>query len=161
MVSLLEGVVQYGTGTAVKVVGFPVAGKTGTTNDEKDAWFIGFTPDLVMGTYLGFDQPRPMGRGQTGGANAAPIVRDFLLAAFKDKPAVPFRVPPGIDLVRVNRKTGQYTDASDGYAILEAFKSGTGPGTGINLTDGAYAAADQGPNTPTNATVSEGTGGLY
>jgi penicillin-binding protein 1A len=161
MVSLLEGVVQYGTGTAVKVVGFPVAGKTGTTNDEKDAWFIGFTPDLVMGTYLGFDQPRPMGRGQTGGANAAPIIRDFLLAAFKDKPAVPFRVPPGIELVRVNRKTGQYTDASDGYAILEAFKSGTGPGTGINLTEGAYAAADQGPNTPTNATVSEGTGGLY
>jgi penicillin-binding protein 1A len=164
MVSLLEGVVQYGTGTAVKVVGFPVAGKTGTTNDEKDAWFIGFTPDLVMGTYLGFDQPRPMGRGQTGGANAAPIVRDFLLAAFKDKPAVPFRVPPGIELVRVNRKTGQYTDATDGYAILEAFKSGTGPGTGINLTEGEYAAAEQGPwspTTPTNATVSEGTGGLY
>lgn len=164
VVSLLEGVVQFGTATVVKEVGIPVAGKTGTTNDEKDAWFIGFTPDLVMGTYMGFDQPRPMGKGQTGGHNAAPIVRDFLLEVMKGKPGVPFRVPPGIDLVRVNRKTGQYTTADDSFAILEAFKSGTGPDSGVNLTEGAYAAADEGnwsPTAPASATVSEGTGGLY
>ncbi len=76
--SMMEGVVQRGTGTALKVLGKPIAGKTGTTNDEKDAWFIGFTPDIVVGVYLGFDTPKPMGKGSTGGVIAAPVVRDFL-----------------------------------------------------------------------------------
>ncbi|MBV8110217.1 MAG: penicillin-binding protein 1A, partial [Hyphomicrobiales bacterium] len=98
--SIMEGVVQRGTATVVKEVGKPIAGKTGTTNDEKDAWFIGFSPDLVVGVYLGYDKPRHLGRGATGGVLAAPIVRDFMKVALADKPAVPFRVPPGIKLIR-------------------------------------------------------------
>ncbi len=92
--SMMEGVVQRGTATVVREVGKPVAGKTGTTNDEKDAWFIGFSPDLAVGVYIGYDKPRHLGRGATGGHLAAPIVRDFLKVALADKPAVPFRVPP-------------------------------------------------------------------
>lgn len=166
IVSILEGVVQYGTGTAVKAVGVPVAGKTGTTNDEKDAWFIGFSPDLVVGTYIGFDQPRPMGRGETGGVLAAPIVRDFLKEAIGGKPAVPFRVPPGIELIRVNRKTGQPTGAGDPYAIMEAYKAGETPESGYDLIDGEYAASQSNeaygavPVQP-SGNVTQGTGGLY
>ncbi len=124
--SLMEGVVRFGTGTALRALGRPVAGKTGTTNKEKDAWFIGFTPNLVVGVYVGYDKPKPLGRGMTGGHVAAPIVRDFMKEALKDKPAVPFRVPPGIKLVRVDPKTG--VRAGPGAkAILEAFKPGTAP----------------------------------
>ena len=95
MVSMLEGVVQRGTGTKIKEVGKPLAGKTGTTNDYKDAWFVGFSPDLVVGTYIGYDTPRSMGKGETGGAVAAPIFRDFMKMALASKPAVPFRQPAG------------------------------------------------------------------
>ena len=103
--SMMEGVVLRGTAGGAgfqKEVGKPVAGKTGTTNDEKDAWFIGFTPDLVVGVYMGYDKPRHLGRGATGGHLAAPIVKDFMKVALADKPAVPFRVPPGIKLIRVD-----------------------------------------------------------
>ena len=103
--SMMEGVVQRGTATVVREVGKPVAGKTGTTNDEKDAWFIGFTPDLAVGVYMGYDKPRHLGRGATGGHLAAPIVKDFLKMALADKPAVPFRVPPGIKLIRIDAKS--------------------------------------------------------
>src|SRR5471030_898163 len=85
--SMMEGVVQGGTAIAVKEVGKPIAGKTGTTNEAKDAWFVGFSPDIVVGIYLGFDKPRPLGRGNaaTGGRLAAPIARDFLKLALADK----------------------------------------------------------------------------
>ncbi len=106
MTSIMEGVVQSGTAQKLKVLGRPIAGKTGTTNDYKDAWFVGFTPDLAVGAYLGYDQPVSMGHGETGGTLVAPIVRDFLKEALKDVPPVPFRAPPGIKLVRVNHKTG-------------------------------------------------------
>ena len=96
MVSILEGVVQRGTATVIKAVGKPLAGKTGTTNDSKDAWFVGFSPDLAVGVYVGFDQPRSLGGKETGGAIAAPIFRDFMLEALADKQATPFRVPPGL-----------------------------------------------------------------
>ena len=125
--SMMEGVVQRGTATVVKEVGKPIAGKTGTTNDEKDAWFIGFSPDLVVGVYLGYDKPRHLGRGATGGALAAPIVRDFLKVALADKPAVPFRVPAGIKLIRIDPKTGMRAAPGDQRVILEAFKPGTAP----------------------------------
>ena len=104
--SMMEGVVQRGTATTIREVGKPVAGKTGTTNDEKDAWFVGFSPDVAVGVYLGFDKPRSMGRGSTGGQLAAPVVRDFLKVALADKPAVPFRVPAGIKLIRIDPKSG-------------------------------------------------------
>ena len=108
-------------------VGKPVAGKTGTTNDEKDAWFVGFTPDLAVGVYMGYDKPRHLGRDATGGHLSAPIVKDFLKAALADKPAMPFSVPPGIKLIRVDVKTGQRATPGTQSAILEAFKPGTAP----------------------------------
>jgi len=126
--SMMEGVVQAGTATAVKEVGKPIAGKTGTTNDEKDAWFIGFSPDIVVGIYMGYDKPRHLGRGATGGHLSAPIARDFLKLALADKPAVPFRVPAGIKLIRVDSKSGmRAAPGQSSGTILEAFKPGTAP----------------------------------
>ena len=152
--SMLEGVVQRGTGRRVKAVGKPIAGKTGTTNDEKDAWFVGFTPDLAVGVFVGFDQPKPMGRGETGSGAASPIFRDFMIAALADKPAVPFRIPPGIELIRVNKKTGFRAAPGDPDAILEAFKPGTQP---PNFYQSPAPAAPQGGGFFTRATP----GGLY
>ena len=147
--SIMEGVIQRGTATAVKEVGKPIAGKTGTTNDEKDAWFIGFTPDLAVGVYMGYDKPRHLGRNATGGHLSAPIAKDFFKAALADKPAMPFRVPPGIKLIRVDPKTGQRAGPGTQSAILEAFKPGTAPpdnntlvGMGDSGTTGVSPEAD-------------------
>lgn len=125
--SILEGVVQRGTGRKVKAVGKPLGGKTGTTNEEKDAWFVGFSPDMAVGVFVGFDNPKPMGKGETGGGVASPIFRDFMKMALADKPAVPFRIPPGLQLIRINAKTGVRAQAGDADVILEAFKPGTKP----------------------------------
>ncbi len=125
--SIMEGVIQRGTATVLSELKRPIAGKTGTTNDEKDAWFIGFTPDLVVGVYMGYDKPRHLGRDATGGHLSAPIARDFFKAALADKPAMPFRVPPGIKLIRVDVKTGQRAGPGSTGVILEAFKPGTAP----------------------------------
>ena len=124
MVSMLEGVVQRGTGSAVrKVVDKPVAGKTGTTNEYKDAWFVGFSPDLAAGVYVGFDMPQSLGQGEAGGIVAAPIFGDFMAEALRDEPGIPFRVPSGIRLVRVNAKTGRPAGPGESNVILEAFKA--------------------------------------
>ncbi len=126
--SMMEGVVQRGTATVVRSVGKPIAGKTGTTNDEKDVWFVGFSPDIAVGVYFGYDKPKPLGRGQTGGHLAAPVVADFLKVALADKPAVPFRVPSGIKLIRIDPRTGmRVSPGSSERSILEAFKPGTSP----------------------------------
>ena len=125
IVSILEGVVQRGTGSQVKKrVDKPIAGKTGTTNEYKDAWFVGFSPDLAAGVYVGFDMPQTLGQGESGGIVAAPIFGDFMAAALDDKPAIPFRVPSGIRLVRVNEKTGRPAGPGEHNVILEAFKGG-------------------------------------
>ncbi|MBR0683446.1 PBP1A family penicillin-binding protein [Roseomonas eburnea] len=118
MVSLLQGVVQRGTGANAigDRLGRPVAGKTGTTDDYKDNWFVGFTPDIVVAVWLGYDDPRSLGNGETGGGNAAPIFREVVSAALRDSPPVPFRAPPGVALVRINVGNG---------SILEAFRPGT------------------------------------
>src|SRR5690606_5591072 len=105
----------------------PIAGKTGTTNEEKDAWFVGYSPDLVVGVFVGYDTPRPMGKGQTGGHVAAPIFKEFMQEALADKPATPFRIPPGIKLVRVNLKTGLRASPDDPDSIMEAFKPNEEP----------------------------------
>src|SRR5262249_32824993 len=125
--SMMEGVVQRGTGTAVREVGKPIAGKTGTTNEEKDVWFIGFSPDLLVGVFMGYDKPRHIAERATGGALAAPIFRDFMKVALADKPAVPFRVPAGIKLIRVDPRTGMRAGPGATGVILEAFKPGTAP----------------------------------
>jgi penicillin-binding protein 1A len=147
--SIMEGVIQRGTATVVKEVGKPIAGKTGTTNDEKDAWFVGFTPDLAVGVYMGYDKPRHLGRNATGGHLSAPIAKDFFKAALADKPAMPFRVPPGIKLIRVDPKTGQRAGPGTTNALLEAFKPGTAPpdnntlaGMGDSGTTGVSPEAD-------------------
>jgi penicillin-binding protein 1A len=124
--SMLQGVVERGTATVVREVGKPVAGKTGTTNDEKDVWFIGYTPELTVGVYMGFDKPKHLARGATGGHVAAPIVKEFMKVALADRPPLQFRVPTGIKLIRIDPKTG--LRASPGTReILEAFKPGTAP----------------------------------
>ena len=102
-----------------------LAGKSGTSNDNFDTWFIGFSPDLVVGVYVGYDTPRTLGPRDTGGVVAAPIFRDFMAAALKDKPDIPFRVPPGVRLVRVNLKTGKPAKPGDKEVILEAFRKET------------------------------------
>ncbi len=124
--SMMEGVVQGGTATVMREVGKPIAGKTGTTSDGKDLWFVGFSADLVVGLYIGYDKPRSLGRNAQGGHTAGPIARDFMKFALADKPAVPFRVPPGIKLIRVDAKTGMRAGPGD-KAILEVFKPGTAP----------------------------------
>jgi penicillin-binding protein 1A len=167
--SMMEGVVQRGTATVVREVGKPVAGKTGTTNDEKDAWFIGFTPDVVVGVYLGYDKPRHLGRGATGGHLAAPIVKEFLKVALADKPAAPFRVPPGIKLVRVDLKSGTRAGPGTERAILEAFKPGTAPPdsysvVGDGVADGGGGGGRSwgfGVSPDADRAVRSGTGGLY
>jgi penicillin-binding protein 1A len=140
MVSMLEGVVKRGTGYKVSKVGKPLAGKTGTTNDEKDAWFIGFSPDLVAGVFVGYDNPTPMGKGETGGGTAAPIFRDFMKAALADQPATPFRVPSGIKLVRIDAKTGMRAGPGSEKTILEAYKPNEEPPDPLSFV--TYPGAD-------------------
>ncbi|MFZ0065472.1 MAG: penicillin-binding protein 1A [Pseudolabrys sp.] len=167
--SMMEGVVQRGTAAGAgfqKEVGKPVAGKTGTTNDEKDAWFIGFTPDIVVGVYMGYDKPRHLGRGATGGHLSAPIVKEFLKVALADKPSVPFRVPPGIKLVRVDLKTGMRAGPGTERAIVEAFKPGTAPPDSYSVVGSGDAPEGGrswgvGVSPDADRAVRSGTGGLY
>ncbi|MET4068650.1 penicillin-binding protein 1A [Bradyrhizobium sp. S3.2.6] len=166
---LLEGVVQAGTATVVKEVGKPIAGKTGTTNEAKDAWFVGFSPDIAVAIYMGYDKPRSLGRGNaaTGGHLSAPIARDFLKLALADKPAVPFKVPAGIKLVRVVSKTGMRAGPGEtGGTILEAFKPGTAPPDNYSVIGVADADGRGAPGAPQQQPDSgffmrPGTGGLY
>jgi penicillin-binding protein 1A len=161
--SMMEGVVQRGTGHAVAKLGVPVAGKTGTTNDEKDAWFVGYTPDLVAGVYIGYDNPRPMGHGSTGGGLAAPIFLEFMQSALADKPPVDFRVPKGIRLIPIDSKTGLQAQAGQAGVILEAFKPGTAPPDVYSVIGFADdIIRDRLTVSPdANRAVLSGTGGLY
>ncbi len=162
IVSLLQGVVQYGTGVSVLTVGKPLAGKTGTSNESRDTWFVGFSPDLACGVYVGFDNPRTLGKLEQGATVAAPVFRDFMKGALADVPPTPFRVPPGIEFVPVDRLTGAVVPEGTPGSIEEAFKSGTAPGD-----PGALPQIVIGGDTPTDSTatspngVDEGTGGLY
>lgn len=127
MVSILEGVVERGTAATARSIGKPVAAKTGTTNDQVDAWTVGFSPDLVVGIWIGFDTPKNMGDGETGGRLAAPVFRDFMLAALKDRPPLNFRIPEGVQQVEVDYDSGCLPAPETTRVILEAFKPGTGP----------------------------------
>jgi penicillin-binding protein 1A len=148
MTNILTGVVQRGTGTAAgKGLDRPIAGKTGTTNDYQDNWFVGFTPDFVIAIWLGFDEPRSLGKDETGGHNAAPIFHDLLEAALKDSPPVPFRTPPGVALVRMQ-------DGKD--TIMEAFRPGT-----ENSARPVGQARSGARSVSEGASVGEGMGGLY
>jgi penicillin-binding protein 1A len=172
MVSILEGVIQRGTGARAREIGKPLAGKTGTTNDYRDAWFVGFSPDLAVGVYVGFDEPRNLGRGEAGSRAALPIWKDFMAQALADAPATPFRIPDGIRMMRVSHATGQPARPGDQDVIWEAFKPGeepersgsvmTGqagtimPGRGGTLPENAPAS----PNAPAAQSGTSGSG-LY
>lgn len=122
MVSILQGVAIRGTGARLASLHKNLAGKTGTTNENKDAWFMGFSPDMVVGIYVGFDEPRTLGRIETGAAAALPIFYDFMKEALAGKPDLEFRVPKGIRFVRVNPKTGKPATLDDKVVIQEALK---------------------------------------
>ena len=163
VVSMLEGVVKRGTGRRISTIGKPLGGKTGTTNDSRDAWFVGFSADLAVGVYVGYDDNRPLGQGESGGRVAGPIFKAFMKEALETVPTPPFRIPPAVSLVRINAKNGKLARPGDETVILEAFKVGTepsltskpaivrGPGGGV---------ANQRPALNTE-TVGAGTGGLY
>lgn len=160
--SMMEGVVQRGTGTAARQLNRPVAGKTGTSNDYKDAWFIGFTPELAVGVYVGFDRPRNMGRQATGGELAVPIFTDFVSKALAGKPPTPFNMPAGMAQVWIDPATG--VKAMGGQAaIYEAFKPGTGPNlitSVIGVDSNAFMNIESGQD-PSGGDVTLGRGGLF
>ncbi len=164
MITMMKGVVLRGTGEpAVVGISQPVAGKTGTTNNFDDAWFLGFTPGLVTGCWIGFDTPTNLGRDQTGGNVCGPIWNEFMKVALQDQPNLDFAVPQGMTLAQVPEPNGQM--------VTEAFKPGETPGAQSNdsLLAGqtGQTAQDSGAG-PTPATanaapanIDKSLGGLY
>ena len=168
IVSMLQGVVERGTGARIAAVGKPLAGKTGTSNDSKDTWFVGFAPDLALGVFVGFDEPRSLGARETGSSAAAPIFKEIMARALKDQPGTPFRIPPGVKLVRVDAATGLPTYTGGRGVIWEAFKPGTEPRGERIVLDGGGAVgeeAEEGETAPSAANLSPqpaaNPGGLY
>ena len=127
MTHLLEGVVQHGTGQRAKVLGRPIAGKTGTSSDYADAWFIGYTPSLLTGVWVGFDDKTSLGKNETGARAALPIWIYFMDQALRNTPIETFKPPPGIILMKVNIETGLPSDGSSQETIMEAFVEGSVP----------------------------------
>ncbi|RQP07010.1 PBP1A family penicillin-binding protein [Paracoccus sp. MA] len=144
LTSMLEGVVKRGSGRGVNLP-VPVAGKTGTTNDAKDVWFIGFTSNLVAGCYLGYDQPRTLGSNAYGGTLCVPVFNEFMQEAVKEFGGTEFKVPPGGHFVNIDRFTGAILgpDAKGDNVIAEYFRDGQSL-TGIALVDGGFGRADPG-----------------
>src|SRR5476649_794106 len=105
-----------------------MTGKTGTSNEAKDTWFVGFSPDLACGVFVGFDNPRTLGKYEQGATAAAPIFRDFMKGALADQPPTPFRVAQGVEEIPVDYHTGLPVASGTPGAIMEAFKAGTAPG---------------------------------
>ena len=154
MTTMLQGVTTRGTGARLASLGLPLAGKTGTTNDTRDAWFVGFSPVLTAGVYVGFDDNRSLGSRETGASAALPIFRQFMEEAMQGRDPGTFPTPPGIQTVMIDRMTGQLV--SDG-GIPEYFRAGTAASpqsTGVLLTQGTE------PTTGVSGTQL-GTGGLY
>jgi penicillin-binding protein 1A len=174
IVSLLEGVVQRGTGSEIGKLGKPLAGKTGTSSDYHDAWFVGFSPDLAFGVFVGFDDPRSLGKGETGAQAAAPIFKEFMGNELAGQPATPFRIPSGVVLVPVDANTGTPEAEGTPGTILEAFKPGTEPGAGNidflfqdvlgdqTVTDTTETDVSSATNVSSGtASAGRDTGGLY
>ena len=162
MVALLEGVVTRGTGWRARALGFPLAGKTGTTNDSFDAWFVGFSPDLAVGVYVGFDNPRTLGENETGSSAAAPIFVDFMDGALSGEEVVPFRIPPGIRMVQVSPDDGMPVIPGT-PGIWQPFRPGTEPvrtGPTVRYPEAGGTAAGGSSFSQGGASTS-GTGGLY
>ncbi len=166
VVSMMEGVVQRGTGRRIKSIGKPLAGKTGTSNDSKDTWFIGFTPDLVAGVFVGMDQPvslgtQPWGGQETGSSVAVPIFKQFMELALANKTAIPFRTPPNVQMVRIDADSGTLATAASKNIFIEAFKPGTAPSIDgdILVIDGSDR--DNNNDSDIRQITVEATSGLY
>ena len=148
IVNILQGVVERGSGWKARIAGKTIGGKTGTSNDQKDVWFIGGTPDLVAGVFLGYDQPKSLGNYAAGGSLAAPVFKDFMEQVLKDKKDIAFRVPEGVSLVRVNRETGKPATVNDSNfnVVLEAFKEGTEPFVSDNEKTNSFSEDKENPS---------------
>ncbi|MEQ8965176.1 MAG: penicillin-binding protein 1A [Azospirillaceae bacterium] len=158
-VSMMRGVVQRGTAARLARLGIPLAGKTGTTNDGKDSWFVGFTPDLVAGVFVGFDQPRTLGPRETGSSVAAPIFGAFMEQAVDPAQVPPFRIPPGVSLVRIDPATGALAPPGTPGGIWEAYRPGTEP---TSTTSVAGTGPERGGESFGGGSgETQGTGGLY
>jgi penicillin-binding protein 1A len=127
MTDLLRAVIQEGTGWRIKALKRPAAGKTGTTNELRDAWFIGFTPSLVTGTWVGYDDRKPMGKGETGSRAASPIWFYFMSQVLRDQPVEDFPVPEGVVFAKIDSKTGLLASPHSEKTVFQAFKEGTEP----------------------------------
>lgn len=136
MVSILQGVVQRGTAARLNTLGRPLAGKTGTTNESRDTWFIGFSPDLVVGVFVGFDNPRSMGKHETGASTSVPVFEAFMKDALAGQPPTPFRRPSGLRSVLINAETGKRARPGDVKILWEDFVIGSEP-TDENFVLGA------------------------
>ncbi|OLP47418.1 penicillin-binding protein 1A [Allorhizobium taibaishanense] len=162
--SMMQGVIQRGTAYGKIKLDRDVAGKTGTTNDAKDTWFVGFTPNIVAGVYIGYDNPTPMGRGATGGSMSAPVFNEFMQTAVKGTPPSKFKVPDGMQMIAVNRKTGMAAVEGDPDTIVEAFKPGTGPADSLSVIgmDSNMQPDEIMKSSPqVNQAVQSGTPGLF
>ena len=146
LTSMMQGVVQRGTAASTVKLPVPTAGKTGTTNDAKDVWFVGFTSNIVAGCYMGFDSPRPMGRGAYGGTLCGPVFTELMQAATKKYGGGPFDVPPGGHFIKIDRFTGARLsdDASGADVVAEYFRDGEEPMFGIAF-DGGFAVGSNLP----------------
>jgi len=144
--NLLQQVVQEGTATRAKVLKRPVAGKTGTTNDEQDAWFIGFSPYLLTGVWVGYDQVQPMGKYETGARTALPIWIDYRAKVEPNYPSEDFQAPPGVVMVRVDAHTGRLAGPGSGEAYMLPFANGTEPvqTAGIEELDASPGSSNAG-----------------
>ena len=123
MVSILEGAVERGTAKKLKNLNVPIAGKTGTTNDNFDAWFIGFSSNLIIGVYIGFDNPRTLGKFETGSKAALPIFKNFIETALFKEDFEEFAIPENIYLTSLNYDTGLKSSDGDKNTIIEALKT--------------------------------------
>jgi penicillin-binding protein 1A len=160
---VLEGVIERGTGRVIASVGKPLAGKTGTSNGPNDTWFVGYSPNLAVGVFVGFDQPVPLGGREQGATVAAPAFRDFMAAALQDTPGIPFRVPPGVRMTRVNATSGRLASYGEKNVIFEAFKPGTEPPSGDEPSDVTVSDTPQyggGPDAPLGPDTDLGASGV-
>jgi penicillin-binding protein 1A len=183
LTSMMKGVVDRGTASRYVNLPVPTAGKTGTTNESKDAWFIGFTSNIVAGCYIGYDRPRPMGRGAYGGTMCGPVFQSFMEKAVEKYGGGPFEVPEGGHFIKIDRFSGARLpdDASGEYVVAEFFRDGV-DGFIDRVYDGGFAIGSDLPlfeeaqragvqvQTSTGSTVTVGpkasqgdlsTGGLY
>jgi penicillin-binding protein 1A len=156
LTSMMEGVVQRGSGKGVNLP-VPIAGKTGTTNDAKDVWFIGYSSKIVAGCYMGYDNPRSLGRGAYGGTLCVPVFQEFMKEAVKEFGGGKFRVPPGGHFLKIDRFTGAKLpdDASGPNVIAEYFRDGEDPLFGLSV-DGGF---QMGANLPLFAAGEDDSGG--